>query len=81
MDELFLMRIFAFSILPLLLAAGHILLDRQARTPARRIELIIIYLLAISVGVNGLSGAFSHIFLSDLVAEGVGWPTGSPFQR
>jgi hypothetical protein len=80
MDELFLMRIFAYSILPLLLAAGHILLDRQARTPARRIELIIIYLLAISVGVNGLSGAFGHIFLSDLVAEGVGWPTGSPFQ-
>jgi hypothetical protein len=42
--------------------------------------LFIIYLLAISVGANGLSGAFGHLFLSDLVAEGVGWPTGSPFQ-
>jgi hypothetical protein len=80
MDELFFVRIFAYSILPLLLAAGHNLLDRQARTPARHIELFVIYLLAISVGANGLSGAFGHIFLSDLIAQGVGWPTGSPFQ-
>jgi hypothetical protein len=80
MNELFIVRIFAYSILPLLLATGHILLDRQSRTPARRIELFIIYLLAISVGTNGIGGAFGHIFLSDLVAEGIGWPTGSPFQ-
>lgn len=80
MNELFLVRIFAYSLLPLLLAAGHILLDRGARTPARRIETFIIYLLAISVGANGLGGAFGHLFLSDLVAEGVGWETGSPFQ-
>lgn len=39
-----------------------------------------VYLLTISVGANGLGGAFGHIFLSDLVAEGIGWPTGSPFQ-
>ena len=80
MDELFFVRIFAYSILPLLLATGHSLLDRQARTPARRIELFVIYLLAISVGANGLGGAFGHLFLSDLIAQGVGWPTGSPFQ-
>ena len=80
MDELFYVRIFAYSILPLLLATGHNLVDRQSHMPARRIELFIIYLLAISVGANGLSGAFGHIFLSDLVAEGVGWPAGSPFQ-
>ncbi len=80
MNELYLVRIFAYSLLPLLLAAGHLLLDRQARTPARRIELFIVYLLAISVGANGISGAFGHLFLSDLIAEAVGWPTGSPFQ-
>ncbi len=80
MNELFFVRMFAYSFLPLLLATGHILLDRQSRTPARRIEIFIIYVLAISVGANGLSGAFGHIFLSDLIAEGVGWPTGSPFQ-
>jgi hypothetical protein len=80
MNELFFVRIFAYSITPLLLAVAHLLLDRQARTTVRRIELFIVYLLAISVGANGLGGAFGHLFLSDLVAEGVGWPTGSPFQ-
>ncbi len=80
MDELFLVRIFAYSLLPLLLAASHMLLDRQAHTASRRIELVIIYVLAISVGANGLSGAFGHLLLSDLVAESIGWPTGSPFQ-
>jgi hypothetical protein len=80
MDELFLARIFAYSLLPLLLATAHILLSKQSRTLARRIEVFIMYLLAISVGANGLGGAFGHLFLSDLVAEGVGWATGSPFQ-
>ncbi|MCP5100688.1 MAG: hypothetical protein GY943_34500, partial [Chloroflexi bacterium] len=80
MNELFLVRIFAYSLLPLLLATGHMLLDSQARTRARRIELVLMYLLAISVGANGIGGAFGHLFLSDLVAEGIGWPTGSPFQ-
>lgn len=80
MNELFFVRVFAYSITPLLLASAHMLLDRQARTTARRIELFIVYLLAISVGANGLGGAFGHLFLSDLIAEGVGWPTGSPFQ-
>jgi hypothetical protein len=80
MNELFLVRVFAYSITPLLLATAHMLLDRWVRTTAQRIEVFIVYLLAISVGANGLGGAFGHLFLSDLVAEGVGWPTGSPFQ-
>jgi hypothetical protein len=80
MNELFFVRVFAYSITPLLLATAHLLLDRQTRTTAQRIELFIVYLLAISVGANGLGGAFGHLFLSDLIAEGVGWPTGSPFQ-
>jgi Family of unknown function (DUF6790) len=80
MDNLFLARIFAYSVLPLLLAAGHMALDKQASTLPRRIEIILLYLFAISVGANGLSGAFGHLFLSDLVAEAIGWPAGSPFQ-
>lgn len=80
MNELFWARIFAYSLLPLLLATGHLWLDRQARTRARRIELFMLYLFAISVGANGLGGAFGHFFLSDLVAESIGWPAGSPFQ-
>lgn len=80
MNEAFLGRIFAYSILPLLLATGHMLLDRQARTPARRIELFMIYIFAISVGANGIGGAFGHLFISDQIAESIGWAAGSPFQ-
>lgn len=80
MDELFWVRVFGYSLLPLLLTAVHILLDRQANTTTRRIELALMYLLAISVGASGLGGAFGHLFLSDIVAEGIGWPAGSPFQ-
>ena len=80
MNELFWVRIFGYSLLPLLLTAVHLLLDRRANTTTRRIEVALMYLLAISVGANGIGGAFGHLFLSDLVAEGIGWPAGSPFQ-
>jgi hypothetical protein len=80
MNELFLIRGFTYSILPLLLAMGHILFDRNTTTRTHQIELFIIYLFAISVGANGLGGAFGHLFYSDMVAEAIGWPTGSPFQ-
>ena len=79
-DELFLIRVFAYTLLPLALAVAHILIDPWARTRSRRIEVFVVYLLAISVGANGIGGAFGHLFLSDLVAESIGWPTGSPFQ-
>jgi len=81
MNEIFFSRLLAYSLLPLLLAAGHLALDRHSRQPARRIEIFTLYMLAISVGANGLSGAFGHLFLSDLVAEAIGWPGGSPFQQ
>ncbi len=80
MNELFLVRIFIYSLFPLLLATGHILLSKEIQTTTRRIEIFLMYLLAISVGANGLGGAFGHLFLSDLVANGIGWETGSPFQ-
>lgn len=80
MNELFFIRVFTYSFLPLLLATGHMVIDKHTRTRAQQIELFIIYLLAISVGANGLGGAVGHLFHADVVAEGIGWPTGSPFQ-
>lgn len=80
MNDAFIARIFAYSILPLLLAGGLILFDKQSRTPARRIELLMIYIFAFSLGANGVGGAFGHLFLSDQVAESIGWAAGSPFQ-
>ena len=80
MNELFLVRLFAYSLFPLLLGMAHILLDKNTLTTARLIEVFIVYILAISVGANGLGGAFGHLFLSDIVAQGIGWEAGSPFQ-
>jgi hypothetical protein len=80
MTELFLIRLFTYSIVPLLLAVGHILYDKETKTRTQQIELFMIYLLAISVGANGLGGAFGHLFYADVVAEAIGWQAGSPFQ-
>lgn len=37
--------------------------------------------LVCSVGFGGLWGFTGHFFLPDKVAQGIGWPTGSPFQQ
>ncbi len=63
MDELFWVRVLAYSIVSLVLAAGHSLLDDGARTRSRRMELSVMCLLAISVGASGLGGAFGHLVL------------------
>ena len=80
MNELFLIRVFTYSILPLLLATAYVLFDKNTHARTQQIELFTIYLLAISVGANGLGGAFGHLFYSDVVAKAIGWKAGSPFQ-
>jgi len=76
----FILRIFVYVVLPLLLAAAHIRLDRGARTRERRLEVFLLYLLGIGVGANGIGGFSGHLFASDQVAEAIGWPPGNPFQ-
>jgi uncharacterized membrane protein YphA (DoxX/SURF4 family) len=76
----FILRIIVYVVLPLLLAAAHIALDRGARTREHRLELFMLYLLGISAGANGIGGFTGHLFASDQVAEAVGWPAGNPFQ-
>lgn len=77
---LFAVRVFLFSILPLLLSAGILLLDRSATTRDRRIEVPLIMLFGLGVAGSGIASFFGHYFFSDIVAESVGWPSGNPFQ-
>ena len=74
-------RLFTFSVLPVLLAALHVRLDSRAKDRLWTIEVYLIYLFMLGVGAGGLSGFFGHVFIPDAVAESIGWLTGSPFQQ
>ena len=74
------LRIFIYSILPLLIAAGHIGLDKTGRRRERKLEILSLYLLGVGVAGSGIGGFFGHFFLSESVANSIGWPTGNPFQ-
>lgn len=77
---LFIIRVFMFTILPLVAAAIVASLDPQAGSRKKRLEIYLIYLFGLGVAGSGISGWFGHLFLSDIVAEGIGWEAGSPFQ-
>jgi 4-amino-4-deoxy-L-arabinose transferase-like glycosyltransferase len=73
-------RVFTFSVLPVIIAAGHLGLDSSSRPRERRLELFLLYLFGVGVAGSGIGGFFGHVFISDPVAESIGWPTGNPFQ-
>lgn len=74
-------RVVAFSVLPVLLAALHVRLDPGAEDRLRKAEVYLVYLFMLGVAGSGLSGFFGHVFTPDSVAEAIGWPKGSPFQQ
>ena len=74
------LRIFIYSILPLIIAIGHLSLDRSSRGRERKLEIFLLYLFGVGVAGAGIGGFFGHFFISDPVAESIGWPTGNPFQ-
>jgi hypothetical protein len=74
-------RLFAFSVLPVLLAALHVRLDPRTKDRPWKVEVYLIYLFMLGVCASGLSGFFGHVFTPDAVAESIDWPKGSPFQQ
>ena len=73
-------RVFTLSVLPVIIAAGHLGLDSSSRPRVRRLEIFLLYLLGVGVAGSGIGGFFGHVFISDPLAEAIGWPTGNPFQ-
>jgi 4-amino-4-deoxy-L-arabinose transferase-like glycosyltransferase len=73
-------RVFSFTVLPVIIATGQIVLDRSSRPRERRLEIFLLYLFGVGVAGSGIGGFFGHVFISDPVAESIGWPTGNPFQ-
>jgi len=74
------LRVVAYLVLPILIGWIHSRRDPTATTRALRLEILLMYMFGVGLGANGLGGFFGHIFLSDIVAKSIGWPTGSPFQ-
>jgi 4-amino-4-deoxy-L-arabinose transferase-like glycosyltransferase len=74
------LRIFIYSILPLLIAVVHLSLDKSSQSRERKLEIFLLYLFGVGVAGSGIGGFFGHFFISDSVAESIGWPTGNPFQ-
>ena len=76
----FVLRIFIYSMLPLIMAVGHIGLDKSGRSRERSLEIFLLYLFGVGVAGSGIGGFFGHFFISEAVAESIGWPAGNPFQ-
>jgi hypothetical protein len=74
------LRVFVFSIFPLVIAAAHVALDKGARSRERRFEVFLLYLFGVGVAGSGIGGFFGHFFIPDVVARSIGWPEGNPFQ-
>ncbi|MGD2163176.1 MAG: hypothetical protein PVI81_03435 [Anaerolineales bacterium] len=77
---IFLVRVSLFTLLPLVAAAIASRFDPRIHSRSQRMETYLVYLFGLGVAGGGIGGFFGHMFLSDFIAESVGWPAGSPFQ-
>jgi hypothetical protein len=71
---------FLFPIIGAIIALVHIKHEKTADTH-RKLEIILMWQLAIGLGLSLLWGGIGHLFFADQVAESIGWPTDSPFQH
>ena len=63
----------------IVISAGiHLALSKKA-SKARKIEIVLMHAIGIS-GFMGIVNFFAHAFLSDTIANSIGWPAGNPFQ-
>jgi hypothetical protein len=53
------------------------------KRPASKKEtagIFLLYMIFFNIGLGGLYAFMGHVFMPDMVAREIGWPTGSPFQ-
>jgi hypothetical protein len=60
--------------------ALHLSLGKSPRTKSRVVELLLLYLLAVNIGIGGILAWYGHTFNADEIARKIGWQPGSPFQ-
>lgn len=76
----FVVRLALHTFLPIAFGLLLLAFDRSVTGTARRIEVLLVPLFLIGVSGGGISGFFAHFFISDRIAESIGWAPGSPFQ-
>jgi hypothetical protein len=69
-----------FFILGLVIGAIHLLRDKQPRTAGHVADVLLLWLLVITIGVGGVFVFLAHTVWADSTAVSIGWPTGNPFQ-
>jgi hypothetical protein len=57
----------------------HLALMKK-RTAKKVVEVVLLYLLVISLGTGSLIAGLMHVFNGPRTAAMIGWPAGSPFQ-
>ena len=60
----FALRLFVYSVLPVVLATINIALDKSCRSRLRNLEIFLLYLFGVGVGGGGIGGFFGHFFIS-----------------
>ncbi len=68
-----------FPLLGAIIALIHIYVKKQGGAAA--VATFLMWQLVIGFGVSYVYAASGHLFAPDKVAESIGWPAGSPFQR
>lgn len=71
---------YIFLIITLIGAVLHLFLSKMPKTKNRIVEIFLLWFLVVMVGFGSIWGFIGHVFMANLVAEMIGWPTGSPFQ-
>ena len=69
-----------FLVLGLVVGSVHVFLDKQPRTKGRVAEIFLLWLLVITVGIQGIFAFIGHTVYADTTAASIGWPAGNPFQ-
>lgn len=71
----------AIAVLSVVLPLVHLLVSKEPWTKLRVVRILLLYALALGVGVIGLIfGFIPHVFFADETARMIGWAPGSPFQ-
>lgn len=76
----YLVRIVLYTVLPVVTAAIVSRMSGRITSRPQRVEVYLVFLFGLGVAGSGISNAIAHFFLSDMVAEAIGWAPGNPFQ-